>query len=119
MGKRLSVKDWVRLLARDGYRCLHCGTDDALAPNHRKNRGMGGSKALDVNSAANLVLLCSRQNGLIESDASHRAAAIAFGWKLEQWQTVDAPVYDANLGAWFVLDSAFNRVQVATPEPMR
>lgn len=116
MGKRLSVKDWGRLLDRDGYQCLHCGTTDALAPNHRKNRGMGGSKDAAVNSAANWFVLCSRENGLIESDATHRAVAVKFGWKLEQWQTVDAPIYDANVGRWFRLDAAFNRVQVAGPD---
>lgn len=116
MGKRLSVKDWHRLLERDGGQCLHCGTVTALSPNHRRNRGMGGSKDPATLSPANLVVLCSLENGLIESDATHRAIALRFGWKLEQWQTVDVPVYDANFGAWFVLDDSFGRVKVAAPE---
>lgn len=116
MGKRVSVKDWNRLLERDGGRCLHCGSVDALSPNHRRNRGMGGSKDPGTLSSANLVVLCSRQNGLIESDAMHRATALANGWKLAQWQPLDVPVWDANVGAWYVLDDAFGRSQVAAPD---
>ncbi len=32
---------------RDPY-CWHCGREDDLVPHHRINRGMGGSKLLDI-----------------------------------------------------------------------
>lgn len=98
-------KDFNRLLARDHY-CLHCGAVDALSPNHRANRGMGGSKLRDTPS--NLVVLCSLFNGLIESDAVAAALAQRFGWKLSSWDNpLEVPVFDSLKGEWRLLDDDY------------
>jgi len=110
----VTPKEFAKYVARDRY-CLHCGETEAIAPNHRSNRGMGGSKKR--NHAANIVVLCSLVNGLIESDAGWAAMARAHGWKLSSW---DDPyfvgVYDATTGRWWRLDDSFGRVEVAGDE---
>lgn len=106
----MTPKNFARLVARDHY-CLHCGETEALAPNHRINRGMGGSKLRDQPS--NFVLLCSLFNGLIESDAHWAQVAKRRGWKLESWQdTLKEPVFDAMSGTWFMFDDDYGRVVV-------
>lgn len=109
----MNKKDFARLVARDGY-CLHCGETEAVSPNHRINRGMGGSKLLDY--PENFVLLCSVLNGQIEAD--HRWARVAeeYGWKLRSWQNPrEIPVYDTLKGEWHLLLSDF-RYKVVTHE---
>lgn len=105
----MNQKTFQKFLDRDQGRCLHCGRDDdALAPNHRKNRGMGGSKERDVPS--NVVVLCSQFNGLIESSASAAAEALKNGWKLYSGQDpLVTPVFDVNDGTWYLLDDKFKR----------
>jgi hypothetical protein len=107
----VSPKAFQRLLERDLGRCLHCGATEALSPNHRANRGMGGSKARD--RAANLVVLCSIYNGQIESDKWARAEAIAFGWKIHSWEDpLSVPVMDRMSGTWYWLNDEFERVEL-------
>lgn len=111
----MNSKAWRALLARDCGRCLHCGETVALSPNHRINRGMGGSKLRDKPS--NLVVLCSRLNHMIEADKVWMDLAIRYGWKLKSWQSsLDEPVYDLLLGEWFVLDDSYGRVTVRKGE---
>jgi hypothetical protein len=101
----VNAKDFKRLVARDGA-CLHCGETEAIAPNHRANRGMGGSKERDVPS--NLVVLCSVLNGLIESDDRYAKVAIEYGWKVSKWADWRAiPVFDTQSGEWHLLDDEF------------
>jgi hypothetical protein len=103
----LKRKDFDKLVARDNY-CLHCGETEAVSPNHRANRGMGGFKAGDVPS--NLVLLCSEMNGLIESSASHAEVARVFGWKLSKWEDPKlVPVRDTLTGTSFLLKDDWTR----------
>lgn len=102
---QVNQKQFNRYLDRDGY-CLHCGETEALAPNHRANRGMGGSKARDVPS--NIVVLCSLLNGQIESDARYAATARRYGWKLDSWDDpLEVPVYDTLKGEWHLLDNEY------------
>jgi hypothetical protein len=104
---------FAKLLERDGHKCLHCGTTEGLVPQHRKNRGMGGSKLRDVPS--NQIVLCSGFNGLIEADATAASVAIAYGWKVEgldAWELI--PVYDVTAQGWFVLDDQYNRLAVTS-----
>lgn len=106
----MTPKAFQRLLERDLGRCLHCGETEALSPNHRINRGMGGSKLRDQSS--NLVILCSIYNGLIESDKRAHSEAVAFGWKLYSWEDPrDVPVFDRLSGNWYWLDDNFQRVE--------
>lgn len=101
----MNAKQFDKLLARDGY-CLHCGATEALSPNHRANRGMGGSKVRDVPS--NLVVLCSLFNGFIESNAKAAATAKDFGWKLNTWQNpLEVPVFDTQKREWRLLDDVY------------
>lgn len=98
----MKSKDWQKLLDRDGG-CVHCGEFVAVAPNHRINRGMGGSKLLDF--PENLVVLCSSLNGLIESDSRWAAVALEFGWKLRSWDDArSAKFFNAILGEWVLPD---------------
>jgi hypothetical protein len=100
--------EFQKYLKRD-LRCYHCGkTDDTLIPQHRINRQMGGSKKRDVPS--NIITLCSRANGWLESSADFSALGKKYGWKLESWQSPhDTPVLDFASGLWFVLDDNYNR----------
>lgn len=102
----MNAKQFQRLLARDGGYCLHCGATEALSPNHRANRGMGGSKVRDVPS--NLVVLCSLFNGLIESNAQASLVAKEYGWKLNTWQNpLEIPVFDTQKREWHLLDDEY------------
>jgi len=106
----LNRKQFQRFLDRDGG-CLHCGDVVTAVPQHRINRGMGGSKLLD--GASNIIVLCAYMNGLIESNFHAQQAAIDKGWKL--WHHDDprsVPVFDAQVGEWFTLTDDFGRVAV-------
>jgi hypothetical protein len=106
----LTSKQFQKYLDRD-KRCYHCGTSDGtLIPQHRINRGMGGSKKLDTPS--NIIVFCSMANFLIESSAEEADRAKRYGWKLERWQdTTSAPVFDLASGVWFVIDNSYNRTE--------
>lgn len=103
----MTPKQFSKYLARD-LSCWHCGFTEDLIPHHRKNRGMGGSKAADVPS--NIIAMCAVYNGLMES--SHTAASLALskGWKLAGWEDpLESIVYHAGEGAWYLLDDNYNR----------
>ena len=103
----MNAKQFGKFVERDKG-CLHCGETEAIAPNHRINRGMGGSKLRD--NPSNIVVLCSVVNGLIESDAKWRRQAISWGWKLPSWEdSLYAPVYDFQTFTWWSLDDKFGR----------
>jgi hypothetical protein len=88
--------------------CYHCGKTYAIAPNHRANRGMGGSKERDTPS--NIVVLCSYMNGLIESDPRMAQMAREYGWKLRSWEDpLVEPVFDFQTGMWYVLNDDYTR----------
>jgi hypothetical protein len=104
----VNAKEFAKLVARDTY-CLHCGEQEAISPNHRANRGMGGSKLRDKPS--NLVVLCSELNNLIESDSWHRGQALKYGWKLASWDSPEVmPVFDGVAGVWYLLDNNYGRI---------
>ena len=69
---------------------------------------MGGSRVLD--RPANVLVMCSRQNGLIESDPKQAEVARLYGWKLSRWDSPEnTPFYDLATGAWFLIDNLYNR----------
>lgn len=104
----MKKSDFLKLLERD-IGCVHCGAVEAVAPNHRVNRGMGGvGKGSLLNQPSNLVVLCSVVNGLIESDSRWQGVAKEYGWKLERWQAPDdTPVYNRILNQWVLLDNNY------------
>lgn len=76
----MNGKQFRRFLDRDDG-CVHCGELEAVSPHHRRNRGMGGSKARDVPS--NIIVVCSWLNNAMEADAKIAEQARANGWKLQ------------------------------------
>jgi hypothetical protein len=103
----VTPKEFAKLIARDNY-CLHCGEIEAISPQHRINRGMGGSK-LRSNSA-NLIVLCSQLNNLIEADSWYQSMALRYGWKVPSWEKPEAvPVFDGISGVWYLLDNDWGR----------
>lgn len=110
----MNSKQFQRFLDRDKG-CYHCGETVAVAPNHRANRGMGGSKERDTPS--NIVVLCSWLNGEIESSATMFHLAKHYGWKVSTWETPsDKPVFDFQTGLWYVLDDDYNRQALSKKE---
>jgi hypothetical protein len=75
---------------------------------------MGGSTDGSTNSSANLMVLCSLANGLLESDPATAASARLNGWKLAGWESTDRPVYDRVAGTWWLLDDEFGRAPLDT-----
>ena len=76
----MKPKEFRKYLDRDGEKCLHCGTTEGLVPQHRRNRGMGGSKERDMPS--NIIVMCSAFNERIEQDADAASKAVQYGWKV-------------------------------------
>jgi hypothetical protein len=97
-------KKIVKLLReRDADTCWHCGSDDALTVQHRKNRGMGGSKLLDVPS--NLILLCWWSNTEMEASRIKAEIALRQGWKVSNWaDPKEIPVWHHGRQEWVLLD---------------
>lgn len=103
----MKPKEFARLVARDGH-CLHCGETEAIAPNHRANRGMGGKNA-KAEVPSNLVVLCSIVNGLLESSSTWATLGKQYGWKLSSWQDpLTEPVFDTLSGEWRLLSDDFS-----------
>jgi hypothetical protein len=104
----MTKKEFQKYLDRDGG-CVHCGDTETAVPNHRANRGMGGSREREVPS--NVVVLCANLNGLIESSAEWAEIARSYGWKLSASHNVEqSPYYDLKTGRWFLADNYYNRV---------
>lgn len=77
-----SAKTQRAAQARDDYTCQWGG--DALGEDmgdlqHRRARGAGGSRLVEINSPANLVLICRDHHRHIEA---HPAEAISRGFRL-------------------------------------
>lgn len=91
------------LRERDGNVCAWTGQEsDRLVPQHRSNRGMGGSRA--KNRLSNAVLLDSLINGSIESDPAMQAEAKRRGIKVSGFaDPAQVPILHAVHG-WCRLD---------------
>lgn len=96
------VKESIRKLIqqRDSH-CPHCGETENLVIHHRINRGMGGSKLLDTPD--NLMMICSRYNGEMESNQTVAASARGWGHKLSVWESTEHPVFDRAEFKWYFL----------------
>lgn len=102
----------ARIARRDGLRCIHCGTTDALTCQHRGVKGTGGRNSAERPS--NGIILCWALNVAIEQDAELAAWAEEMGWKISTHaDPTTIAVYDTTEAAAFLLDDAWNRVEVA------
>jgi hypothetical protein len=71
---------------------------------------MGGSKLLD--RPANVIVMCSSANGLIESNATWAERARLYGWKLQRWEVPEqVPFYDLATRKWNLIDNEYNRTE--------
>lgn len=112
--REMEAKEFARYLERDGGVCLHCGTDQGLVPQHRKNRGMGGSALANV--ASNIIVLCSALNGLVEANADWAERAKTYGWKVGAGEDpATTPVFDSPANRWYILMDDFTREEVNAP----
>lgn len=104
----VTKKEFAKFLARDKH-CFHCGIDDdTLVPQHRRNRGIGGSRMRS--NASNIVVVCSHSNGMFEASEGASKAAQRYGWKLRAGQDpLTTPVFDAFDGVWYYLDDDFGK----------
>lgn len=74
---------------RDQGRCVRCGRPAVgeWSIQHRRARGMGGTRRPDANSAANLVVLCgSATTGCHGWVESHPTEAARWGYRVAQNQ---------------------------------
>lgn len=102
------------VIRRDAGRCVRCGRMLGTTPfsiQHRKARGMGGTSDPQINSPANLILLCGDGvtgcHGWVES---HREAAREGGWGIHSWDDpTEVPVQ--YLDGVYYLDADGNRAQ--------
>lgn len=72
----------AQVIARAEGRCEWCGANPSwgVSVHHRQPRGMGGSRKVHVNAAANLMLLCgSGTTGCHGWVESHRREAVTWG----------------------------------------
>lgn len=84
------ITDKIRrqVFERDDWACAACGTNQGLTVHHRANRGLGGSKKMDMLS--NLLTLCAHHNGLLESDPKFAEIGRHHGWKISKWESPEA-----------------------------
>ena len=68
---------------------------------------MGSSKVLDT--LQNVIMVCSRYNGDMESDANIANQARDLGHKLSKFASPSAPLFDNYLKKWFYLDQKGNK----------
>ena len=101
----------AKLAVRDGRRCIHCGTTEALTTQHRGVKGTGGRRSAERPS--NGVILCWSFNVDIEANAELAAWAIQCGWKISTHaDPAKMRVWDANELAWFMLADDFTRSRI-------
>ena len=107
----MTPKQFRKFLDRDSG-CLHCGDVETAIPHHRSNRGMGGSKRRD--NPANIIVLCSLVNGLLESSPIWAHRGRLHGWKLASWEDpLMVPVFDVQTQAWYLLDDEWGRTRLS------
>lgn len=89
---------------RDRMKCARCGMRTTQIQ-HRRARGMGGTKRAETNEPANGILLCgSATQGCHGWVETHRAEGLANGWIVPQSQE-PSTVPVLYLGDWYMLDN--------------
>ena len=86
----------LRILQRDGYRCVRCAADlhgQRYSVHHRKPRGSGGSTDPRINDPRNLVSLCGSGTTACHGWVhNHPREAVETGWTLRSLDLLDAAV---------------------------
>lgn len=105
----------MAVLARDGFRCVRChaliegkrGWNWSLQ--HRRPRGLGGTRRLDANSPVNLIAICgSGTTGCHHHVESYRAEAYANGWLVSlHANPANVPVLVDHGSRWVYLTADF------------
>ena len=96
------------ILEASGHACVGCGSTSPLNAQHRRARGMGGSKDPSLGEAPNGVMLCgSGTTGCHGWAEAHPVEAELLGWRL--WSgtpTVGSPWWHRSYGwvAWALDD---------------
>lgn len=97
------------ILMRDGHQCLMSGAPGCRGradhdPNHRLNRGMGGSTGVGINDPSNGCAICGACNIGIESIPELAEEARRRGVKLEQGaDPTRVPLWHPFYHQWVVL----------------
>lgn len=110
---RMLNKKLIQALQARDTECWHCGSPEVV-PHHRRNRGTGGSKKLDT--LDNLLMVCARYNGLMESDAEVAAQARFYGHKLSKFDKTNPPAFDMVRGLWFTLTEGGDKIAAEKEE---
>jgi len=76
---------------------------------------MGGSKLLDT--VDNLMMVCSRYNGEMESTSKVARDARGWGHKLPVWESPEHPVFDCVAFRWWVLRDDGSRTMMQDSAP--
>lgn len=99
-----------RIFARDGFRCVRCGSPE-LTLQHRRAKGMGGlgekSATLVLSDGLSMCMQCNQA-----CEAGGQDEALRCGWKLHRNSLVpsyDVPYYERRTGNWYLPDSAGGR----------
>lgn len=99
MSRRTGPSREVReaVMKRDKWRCVRCGRDvTSYGANfqHRKPRGMGGTRDASINKPSNGIVLCgSGTTGCHGWVETHRAESHEAGWSIPWWQDpLEVPV---------------------------
>jgi len=72
---------------------------------------MGGSKLRD--NPANIVVMCSVFNSLMESHEPSANLARLYGWKLRPWEDpTDTPLWNVGTNSWQLLQDDFTSTTV-------
>jgi len=113
----------VRLiLARDDNRCARCGRPVRVedrgrgwSVQHRRPRGMGGSKDPVTASPVNAVILCGSATTLCHGWVeTHRAEARTHGWLVPQWRDpADVPVLHHRQGWVWITPAGYRACTTA------
>ena len=111
----MAISDRTRriVMDRDKGKCLHCGVTENLQIQHRRNKGIGGSKLLD--GFQNLIVVCAAYNYAMEADADVARDAREFGHKLQSWRDITDPVFDQSELTWYKLTEDGDRVKTEAP----
>lgn len=112
-----SAKVRALVIERDEGRCVRCGVhcvDGQYSLQHRRARGMGGSKAPDTNAPQNLIVACgsaTSPDGCHYRMESRPSYAAEHGWRVGQWENpLDVPVTSWRGPIWLHADGTWTHV---------